>query len=82
MRESVREVAGGDEQRVAAELLGARLKDCIAIEDAQAGIDAIKAAGIFAVGIGPGLIGSDLLFDDTASVDWAAIEAAFASTRG
>jgi alpha,alpha-trehalose phosphorylase len=62
----------------AAEKLGARTRDCVAFEDAQAGIDAIKAGGIFAVGIGGRLNGADILFDDTRSVDRARIEAAFA----
>jgi beta-phosphoglucomutase len=61
----------------AAELLGARLQDCVALEDAQAGIDAIKAAGMFAVGIGPRLAGADLGFADTASVSRKAVEKAF-----
>ena len=36
---------------VCAEALGVDPSDCIGIEDAQAGIEAIKAAGMFAVGI-------------------------------
>lgn len=39
----------------AAELLGTRRQDSIVIEDAEAGITAAKAAGMFAVGIGEGL---------------------------
>jgi alpha,alpha-trehalose phosphorylase len=62
----------------AAKKLGARTRDCVALEDAQAGIDAIKAGGLFAVGIGGRLEGADILFDDTRSVDRAGIEAAFA----
>ena len=61
----------------AAELLGARLKDCVALEDAQAGVDAIRAAGIFAVAIGRGLSGANLRFDETASVGRESVEAAF-----
>jgi alpha,alpha-trehalose phosphorylase len=61
----------------AAALLGARLLDCVAVEDAQAGIDAIKAAGMFAVGIGEGLVGADLLLAESGCVERAAIEAAF-----
>jgi beta-phosphoglucomutase len=61
----------------AAGLLGARLKDCVAVEDAQAGIDAICAAGIFAVGIGPKLSGADFRVDDTKSLDRRAVEKAF-----
>ena len=62
----------------AAEKLCMRIRDCIAFEDAQAGIDAIKAGGLFAVGIGAHLEGADILFGNTRSVDRAAIEAAFA----
>jgi len=65
----------------AAELGHARLIDCVALEDAQAGIDAIRAAGIFSVGIGHGLEGTDISFDATRSLDRAAIEAAFFSKR-
>lgn len=61
----------------AAELGQARLADCVALEDAQAGIDAIRAAGIFSVGIGQGLDGADVSFGTTRSLDRAAIEAAF-----
>jgi alpha,alpha-trehalose phosphorylase len=45
-----------------AELAGAYRLDCVGIEDAQAGIDAIRAAGMAAVGVcgegGPELIGA------------------------
>lgn len=61
----------------AAEMAGARLKDCVAFEDAQAGIDAIRAAGIFSVGIGAELVGADIRFDSTLQVDRKAIEDAF-----
>ena len=36
----------------AAELIGADPGDCIVVEDAAAGIQAAKAAGMYAVGIG------------------------------
>ena len=36
----------------AAEFLGEEPDNCIVVEDAKAGIDAAKAAGIMAVGIG------------------------------
>jgi beta-phosphoglucomutase len=41
--------------------------ECIGIEDAQAGIEAIKAANMFAVGIGKKseLIGADIIFENT-----------------
>lgn len=38
---------------------------CIAIEDAQSGIEAIKQAGMFAVGIGPKLVGADLVVEQS-----------------
>lgn len=36
----------------AAQALGVKPSECIGVEDAQAGIEAIKAAGMFAVGVG------------------------------
>lgn len=49
----------------AADLAGAYYLDCIGIEDAQAGIDAIKAAGIRAVAVGRKLEGADTWVSDT-----------------
>jgi beta-phosphoglucomutase len=43
----------------AADMLGVPYEDCAAVEDAQVGIEAIKAARMMAVGIGLGLIGAD-----------------------
>ena len=37
----------------AAEFLGLPYENCAVVEDAHAGIDAAKAAGMLAVGIGP-----------------------------
>lgn len=37
----------------AAEKLGVRPSECIVVEDAKAGIDAAKAGGMYAIGIGP-----------------------------
>lgn len=47
----------------------------VGFEDAGAGIVAIKAAGMYAVGIGsaPELADADMLFPDTASVDLAMV---------
>ncbi|MFN8631300.1 MAG: HAD-IA family hydrolase [Chloroflexota bacterium] len=50
---------------VAAEALGLRPEDCVGVEDARAGIEAIKAAGMRAVGIGADLPGADWITDDT-----------------
>ncbi|WP_338443272.1 beta-phosphoglucomutase [Bacillus spizizenii] len=51
----------------AAELLGVSPADCAAIEDAEAGISAIKSAGMFAVGVGheQSMIGADLIVRQT-----------------
>ena len=51
---------------IAAEKLGLDPKDCIVFEDAQAGIEAAKAAGMTAVGIGDaGVLGdADYNFED------------------
>ena len=43
------------------------------IEDAQAGVEAIKAAGMLAVGVGAGLRGSDWRVKDTTELTAAAI---------
>ena len=53
----------------AAEQLGVRFEDCVGIEDARAGIQAIKAARMVAVGVGADLPGCDWLVSDTAAAD-------------
>ncbi|HEY6570156.1 MAG TPA: beta-phosphoglucomutase [Candidatus Limnocylindrales bacterium] len=50
---------------VAADVLGVRYEDCVGIEDARAGIAAIKAARMVAVGVGDDLPGCDWLISDT-----------------
>ncbi|MBC7959401.1 MAG: beta-phosphoglucomutase, partial [Vallitaleaceae bacterium] len=57
--------------------------ECIGIEDAGAGIVAIKAANMFAVGIGKerDLPGSDLLFESTAKMDFDTIVKAFQESK-
>ncbi len=59
-------------------------KDCIGIEDAQAGIEAIKSAGMFAVGIGKSsdLIGADLIFDKTNDIELDVIMHKYMAQRG
>lgn len=44
--------------------------DCAAIEDAEAGISAIKSAGMFAVGVGQGqpMLGADLVVRQTSDL--------------
>lgn len=51
----------------AAEALAVDPKNCVGVEDAVAGIEAIRAAGMFAVGIGEPdvLTEADLVFTDT-----------------
>ncbi|MDR4433102.1 beta-phosphoglucomutase [Bacillus tequilensis] len=51
----------------AAALLGVSPADCAAIEDAEAGISAIKSAGMFAIGVGheQSMFGADLIVRHT-----------------
>src|SRR6056297_754539 len=44
---------------MAAEMLEVPTRNCIGVEDAQAGIDAINGAGIFSVGVGEYLMNAD-----------------------
>ena len=54
----------------AAERLGVPAEECIGIEDAEAGVEAIKSAGMFAVGVGSKdqLAKSDLLYSSTSDL--------------
>ena len=61
----------------AAELLGVRFEDCVGIEDARAGIQAIKAARMVAVGVGADLPGCDWLVSDTRPLTFEALAALF-----
>ncbi|AEE15870.1 beta-phosphoglucomutase [Treponema brennaborense] len=54
----------------AAALAGVWHTDCVGIEDAQAGIDALNAAGIKSVGIGAALRGADLTVCDTSLLEY------------
>ncbi len=54
----------------AAEGLGVHVEDCIGIEDAHAGIEAIMAARMFAVGVGKALVESDWRVDSTEMLRW------------
>ncbi|HEY4751724.1 MAG TPA: beta-phosphoglucomutase, partial [Candidatus Limnocylindrales bacterium] len=49
----------------AAELLGVRPEDCVGVEDARAGIEAICAARMVAVGVGTDLPGAQWVVADT-----------------
>lgn len=63
----------------AADKLNIPYKNCIGIEDAQAGIDAIKEAGIFAVGIGNYLKRSDWLISSTKDLTYDRLKEKFES---
>lgn len=54
--------------------LGANPAHSIGIEDAQAGIEAIKASGMFAVGVGNYLDGADYKVEATSELDWEKIK--------
>ena len=60
----------------AAENAGVWYSDCVAVEDAQSGIDAIKKGGITAVGIGKAaeLTGADLVLGSTAELKYEKIK--------
>ena len=62
---------------VAAERLGIRFEDCAGIEDARAGVLAIKAARMVAVGVGLDLPDADWLVADTRSLTADALAALF-----
>ena len=64
----------------AAEQLGVRFEDCVGIEDARAGIQAIKAARMVAVGVGADLPGCDWLVSDTRPLTFEALAALFPGT--
>lgn len=63
-----------------AEVLGVAPSECVGVEDAVAGIQAINAAGEFSVGIGNPkvLAAADLNFKSTGDVSLATIEKQFA----
>lgn len=64
----------------AAEQLGVSPQACIGIEDSEAGIVAIKQAGMYAVGVGTAEVmqkaGADLVLADTIELDWGKLKAA------
>jgi len=66
----------------AAEALKVQFSDCAGIEDAQVGVEAIKAAGMFTVGIGNGLVGADWRLDGTAGLTFPALRERFAAWSG
>ncbi|MBC2159469.1 beta-phosphoglucomutase [Listeria booriae] len=62
---------------VAAAGLGVAPENAVGIEDAQAGVEAIKSAGMKAIGVGIGLIGADELVSDTSELTLAIIQKVF-----
>jgi beta-phosphoglucomutase len=54
--------------------LGAKPANAIGIEDAQAGIEAINASGMFAVGVGSYLTDADYKVEATSQLDWEKIK--------
>ncbi len=64
---------------LAADLAGASPEDCVGIEDAQAGIIAIKAAGMKALGVGEGLTGADIVVESTSEISFQMLESLFRS---
>lgn len=63
----------------ACEGLGADPLRSIGIEDAVAGIQAIKASGMFAVGIGASLSDADYLVASTDQLNWSQIKSSFSA---
>jgi beta-phosphoglucomutase len=59
----------------AAELLGLPAAECLVIEDAAAGVEAAKAAGMIVLGVGPTdrLKQADLVLDSLADCSWSAL---------
>lgn len=55
--------------------LGVTPAECIGIEDAQAGIDAINASGMRSIGIGSGLTGAGMLLPSTQYLTWPCLSA-------
>nr|WP_318381585.1 beta-phosphoglucomutase [uncultured Enterobacter sp.] len=62
--------------------LGVRPTQCIGIEDAQAGIDAINACGMLSVGIGSQLKQADLLLSSTAELNVACLQSFWLTKLG
>ncbi|MGL5915084.1 MAG: beta-phosphoglucomutase [Culicoidibacterales bacterium] len=69
----------------AAQALGVEPENCIGVEDAEAGIEAIKAANMFAVGVGTISVmieaGADYVVKQTNELDLAKISSVFAKKK-
>lgn len=68
----------------AAKLLGVNPENCIGVEDAVAGVEAIKAAGMFAVAIGPkeSFPFADVVYSGTGELDFEKIKGLFERENG
>ena len=66
----------------AAEMIDVPVINCAGVEDARAGIEAIKAQGMFAVGVGPDLNDADWRVDDTSALTYDALAERFSRPRG
>ncbi|MBL8967576.1 MAG: beta-phosphoglucomutase [Spirochaetaceae bacterium] len=66
----------------AARLVGSEPSLCVGIEDAQAGVDAIKAAGMKAVAVGGDLRGADAAVGDTEGLTLGLLMSLFAAREG
>lgn len=60
-----------------AELASAWPTDCVGVEDAQAGIEAIRKAGMKAVAVGDSLVGADAKVSGTAELSLSLLESCF-----
>ncbi|MGL4952810.1 MAG: beta-phosphoglucomutase [Culicoidibacterales bacterium] len=69
----------------AAQALGVEPENCIGVEDAEAGIEAIKVANMFAVGVGTISVmieaGADYVVKQTSELDLAKISSVFAKKK-
>jgi beta-phosphoglucomutase len=67
----------------AAEMLGVEPNECLGIEDAAAGVDSIKGAGMFAVGIGneETLKKADLIYNNTSEVSFEDLTSAYIKSK-
>lgn len=63
----------------AARVLNVKPQECVGIEDAEAGIMAIKSAGMFSVGVGAPdkMYGADIVFDSPEKLDLNKISKAY-----
>lgn len=63
----------------AAEALDVKIESCVGIEDAEAGVQAIKSAGMFAVGVGSpeAMAKADIIVRDTRSLTLTSIRQGF-----